>query len=292
MSPDRKSSAIIRKHCPSWALLEGCSFSGWKVLEPIGRGGSAEVYLAEDIKNGHKAALKLQLPEFRGDKESTKEFLREIDTLEELDHPGIPKMISHTKILDRDALIMDFIPGDNLMTMVYNKVKVPPLAVLIAAVKIINYLHEQNIIHNDIKLANFILSPTGRLHCIDFGSSKRLSLSSTFFRRSKNKGALEGTPSYVAPELIQGKSPTKQSDIWAIGILAHYLFTGSSPYENEDPQSILTTINNGQLVDLRKRSSAVDINLSNIIRLCLQTDPHDRDEDVEGLLARLRSYRD
>ena len=194
--------------------------------------GSSRCTLGQHATSGQSAAIKLQLPEFQDDKESTKEFLREIDTLEDLDHKGIPKMISHAQILDRHALIMDFVEGDNLMTMVHNKVKIPPLAVLIAAVKIISYLHSEQVVHNDIKLANFILNPSGRLFCVDFGSSKRISLSSTFFRRSGGKkGQIKGTPSYLAPELIDGKPATKKSDIWAIGILAHYLFTGSSPYK-------------------------------------------------------------
>ena len=98
MSQESASTAIIRKHCPSWAKLEGVAFDGWKVIRPIGRGGTAEVYLVQHTKS-NQSALKLQLPEFQDDKESTKEFLREIDILEDLDHKGIPKMISHAQIL-------------------------------------------------------------------------------------------------------------------------------------------------------------------------------------------------
>ena len=188
---------------------------------------------------------------------------------------------------------MDFVEGDNLMTMIHNKVKLPPLPVLIAAVKIIGYLHSEQVIHNDIKLANFIVNPSGRLFCVDFGTSKRISLSSTFFRRSsRKKGQIKGTPSYLAPELIDGKPANKKSDIWAIGILAHYLFTGSSPYSQEDLPHIHQDIKKGNIPDLNKRSAQVDTSLNNIMRLCLQTDPNDRYEDAGDLLARLRNYRD
>lgn len=295
MNAPTRSETVIRRACPSWARLEGLTIHGWKVIKPIGRGGTAEVYVLEHARkdgNIEKATLKLLLPDLASDSESQKLFLREADFLEDLDHPGIPKMILQTTVLDRIALIMDYVPGDNLMTMMHQGSKIPPLQVLIAICKIIAHLHEQNIVHNDIKLANFILSPQGRIHCVDFGSARRLSLSSTFFRRFKAAGPIQGTPSYLAPELIQGKAPSKASDVWALGILAHYLYAGSAPLASEDAQETLRMIIGSPMPTLLSRAKEVDRTLSNIIDRCLIADVNLRHDHAEDLLALLRRYRD
>ncbi|TVR45250.1 MAG: serine/threonine protein kinase [Planctomycetota bacterium] len=292
MTDKASSEAIIRRACPSWARLEGLVVHGWKVLGPIGRGGTAEVYRLQHEKDKSEGALKLLLPDFAKDADCQKLFLREADFLEDFNHQGIPKIFAQTTVLDRLALIMDYVPGDNLMTLLHQGKKLPPLSVLMAACKIISYLHEQNVIHNDIKLANFILSPKGRIHCVDFGSARRLSMSSTFFRRFKGSEKVQGTPSYLAPELIQGKGPSKSSDVWALGILAHYLHAGSAPFQGEDASQTLKMILGNPMPSLKSRCEQVDGSLSNIVDRCLIIDPQLRYGTATELLEILRRYRD
>lgn len=177
----------------------------WRVVKPIGRGGTSEVYLLESQQTGKSAALKILLPEKLDDKTCRKAFTSEAGLLQNLDHKSIPRLIKETELDNRPALIMNHCDGENLVLLQQRRQKYPCVQALLAASKIIVYLHQQNIVHNDIKLSNFILSPKGRLWLIDFGNAKKQvfqpPFSVKYYRVARNK----------APQPISPQSWSKES---------------------------------------------------------------------------------
>ncbi|TVR13971.1 MAG: serine/threonine protein kinase [Planctomycetota bacterium] len=294
MSDPQDSETAIRRACPSWARLQDMVVDGWRILRPIGRGGACEIYLCEHQSSAQQAAMKLLLPSRNDDSEALKLLLREADFLEDLEYPLVPDFLGQVQVEGQHGILMEYVAGESLHVVLRRGGKLPALAILMSAVKTLAYLHEQNVVHNDIKPENFHMSHKGRLYLLDYGAAQRQSLSSTFFRRLKSSDGFQGTLTYCAPELLSGKQGTYASDVWAIGIMAHVLFVGSPPYQvaADDRLALAKAIKAAHIPPLSQRVTSIDTTLSNIIDRCLQPDPQLRHPNATELLRLLRKYRD
>lgn len=213
----------------------------YKVCRIIGQGGSGSIYLADDLRlEGRQCALK----EVEHDrnlppeliKEARDQFLREATILARLDHPNLPKVSDFFSINTRDYLVMDYVPGKDLRTLMLEAKQsnkfLDEMEVLNWASQLssaLTYLHNQDppILHRDIKPSNLKVTPSGLLKLVDFGLVKLLApgeLTITILQG-------QGTALYTPLEQYGGDSghTDVRSDIYAFGATLYHLLTNNPP---------------------------------------------------------------
>lgn len=215
----------------------------YKIKEVIGQGGMGCVYLAEDLRlSGRQCALKAVYYEqnLPADviKQTREQFEREATVLARLDHPNLPKVSDFFSDQDRDYLVMDFVPGDDLRTLMLEERKkgnfLEERKVLNWASQIADaliYLHNQSpaILHRDIKPSNIKLTPNGIIKLVDFGLVKIL------VSGEKTITVVHGHGSAYYTPLEQYGGDTghtdPRSDVYSLGATLYHLLTNKAPLE-------------------------------------------------------------
>lgn len=204
----------------------------FNILGWLGGGRFSSVYLAEALQTGRIYALKVA----EGGKEAERHLSREAEALSGLSHPGIVKFYACEEVNGRPALVLEQVPGMSLRALLNEEKTVQNLTVeqikslLLEILKPVQYLHQHNIVHGDLKPENIAVffpdSSNVQVKLLDLGLSGE-----------EGKGA--GTPLYMAPETYRGEL-TSRSDIWSIGIILFELLFGISPMEKLHPNEPLT----------------------------------------------------
>jgi serine/threonine-protein kinase len=215
----------------------------YRIIRIIGQGGMGSIYLADDLRlEGRLCALK----EVEHDrslpadlvKEAREQFLREATVLARLDHPNLPKVSDFFSIGGRDYLIMDYVPGKDLRTLLSEARQkgafLPERDVLGWASQLadaLSYLHSQStpILHRDIKPSNLKLTPSGLVKLVDFGLVKILASEEVTVTILQGRG----TALYTPLEQYGGDSghTDTRSDIYAFGSTLYHLLTNHAPVE-------------------------------------------------------------
>ena len=213
----------------------------YRIRRIIGQGGMGSIYLTDDLRlEGRQCALK----EVEHDKtlsgtlikEARDQFLREATVLARLDHPNLPKVSDFFSIGQRDYLVMDFVPGKDLRTLM---VETKEKDTFLSEGEVLNwsnqlsdalgYLHHQNppIVHRDIKPGNLKLTPNGVLKLVDFGLVKVLAPGEITITILQG----QGTALYTPLEQYGGDigHTDVRSDIYAFGATLYHLLTGKAP---------------------------------------------------------------
>ena len=204
----------------------------YRVEAPLGRGGMAEVYKVWDEQRSVFLALKLLREDLAQDPVFLRRFQREASSLAKLQHPHIVRFYGLEKDDLQVFLLMDYIEGTTLREQIARAGKGGlPLTrvreVLRDVCAALNYAHNQGLMHCDIKAGNILLEKGGKAYLSDFGIA-RMSDSAT----ATMVGV--GTPAYMAPELIKGREPTPQTDIYALGVVLYEMLTGGErPFTGE-----------------------------------------------------------
>jgi WD40 repeat protein/class 3 adenylate cyclase len=196
----------------------------YEVLAVIGRGGEGTLVRAVDRRHGRDVALKLR--RVPSDPRDAERLLLESRTLLSLHpHPGLPLARDDFFEDDRHALVMDWVEGVDLAAVLteHGQPGLPPSTVLrwLAPVaEALTHLHTTDppVVHGDVKPANLVLTPTGRVVLVDFGVSSTRGL--------RTRG---GTPGYRAPEVAAGAVPTRAADVYGLAATAFALLTGLPP---------------------------------------------------------------
>ena len=231
--PQSAQAATIRQPTlgllPPHALLR----QRYRILRRLGAGGFGAVYQAEDTDEGNRlVAIKEMQPSGFSPKEleeATQAFHQEASLLVELSHPGLPRVHQHFNEAGIWYLVMDFIAGETLEEhLLKHGGELPVKEVLklgIRLCKVLHYLHTRQppIIFRDLKPANVMLTPEGKIYLIDFGIARH-------FKRGKAHDTIAfGSPGYAAPEQYGKAQTTPRSDIYSLGVLLHQLLTGQDP---------------------------------------------------------------
>jgi serine/threonine-protein kinase len=213
------------------------------IQKPIGKGGMGSIYLASDNRlRGRQCAIK-EVQQEDGLPEpliqqSRDQFYREASVLAQLDHPTLPKVSDYFAEGNLDYLVMDFVPGEDLKTMMdkarRRNTYLPLKDVLSWADQLadaLEYLHSQNppVIHRDIKPSNLKLTPQGRLKLVDFGLVKQMIPDEMTITVIQGRGTALYTPleQYGGDE---GHTDAR-SDIYAFGATLYHLMTNTPPLE-------------------------------------------------------------
>ena len=229
----------------------------YEIIELVGRGGMGATYRAEDLRlQGRYCAVKEAIPDPDATPEklnqSREQFYQEASTLARLDHPNLPKVSDHFSEDDRDYLVMDFVPGQDLQEMLRSALREGrPLSerqVLTYAEQLCNaleYMHTQDppVLHRDIKPSNIKVTPSGNVKLVDFGLVKVLVPDD---QRTITVVQGRGTVQYTPLEQYGGDTghTDARSDIYSLGATLYHLLTGQPPVDAKQrfllPESMIS----------------------------------------------------
>lgn len=267
----------------------------YKIVELVGRGGMGATYRAEDLRlQGRVCALKEALPDPDAPagelKQGREQFYQEASTLARLDHPNLPKVSDYFSEGDRDYLVMDFVPGQDLKEMLTGALReghpLPERQVLAWATQLcsaLEYLHTQEppILHRDIKPSNVKVTPAGNVKLVDFGLVKVLAPDD---QRTITVVQGRGTVQYIPLEQYGGDTghTDVRSDIYSLGATLYHLLTGQPPLDAKarflKPEALPTP---------RSLNPAISAQTEKAILWSLAMHPSDRPASVAQLQAEL-----
>ncbi|OHS96120.1 Serine/threonine-protein kinase PLK1 [Tritrichomonas foetus] len=202
----------------------------YKKHEELGRGGFAVVYRVTNYYTNEEFALKA-IPKDRVSKPKTLEKLKsEIAIQKSLNHPNVVRSYDSFDDTLNYYIIIEFCPGKSVKNIVKAQGRLSESEtsrILNDIMSGLKYLHDNRIIHRDLKLENFLVGQDGKIKIADFGLSTRL------YFDDERKHTVCGTPNYLSPELVSAtsKGHSYEVDIWAIGVSAFAMLTGKPPFE-------------------------------------------------------------
>ncbi len=252
----------------------------------IGMGGMGQVFRATHELLDHKVALKRFAPA-RDDMdtpENRERFLREGKALATLHHQGIVGVHDLFEVRGQYWMVLDFVDGFTL-ERVLDKGPLPidvACIVGLALAEALEHAHFHGILHRDIKASNVMISRDGVVKLMDFGIARDEKLDQV-----TRTGALVGTPMYLAPEIVKGKTASEESDIYALGALLYFAVSGRKLFAHATPENLFPLIAAGKFPGLAKVTRGLPRHLRHTIERCLHTKPEKRFGSVSELKREL-----
>jgi serine/threonine-protein kinase len=256
-------------------LRTGQLFHHFRLQQQLGRGATATVYKAIDERNGNVIALKTltltdDWPEDLLD-EAKLRLLREADAAGSLAHPDIVEIREAGEHEGLVYLAMEYVEGVNLATHATEGRMLPPRLVCEMCARVADALyfaHQRGVIHRDIKPANIVFDQNSRrVRVMDFGVA-RLENS-----RATRTGVILGSPSYMAPEQLDARPVTAQSDLFSLGVTLFQLLTGMLPFRSDSIPGLMQKISAEPHPPLSVVRPDLPAALSAVIDHALEKDP-------------------
>ena len=219
--------------------LAGRTVAGYRLLERVGEGGTAEVYRAEHPERG-ACAFKVLRQRLRGDPTAVKRFLREAGYGSRVVHPGVVRTYDFGEADGLHYLALEWAEGESLASFLHRNGPLAPAD----AVRIVRQLadalaaaHKAGIVHRDLKPENIMYdTKTGTARLLDFGIARDAELPPE--ERLTRTGFFVGTLQYVAPEALSGELVDGRADIYSLATITYYLLSGRHPYAGRSPREL------------------------------------------------------
>ncbi len=234
----------------------------YRVVSLLGRGGMGEVYRANDLLLGQVVALKFLPAQWTSDEAALARFRNEVRIARQISHPNVCRVYDIGEAEGSTYLSMEYVDGEDLASLLRRIGRLPQDKALEIARQLCAGLaaaHDKGVLHRDLKPGNIMLDAQGQLRITDFGLAAVA---------GEVKDIRSGTPGYLAPEQRSGREVTARSDIYALGVVLHEVFTGKRPS-----------------ADLSHPDLAPEVD--RVIRRCLADDPAKRPASALSVAAAL-----
>ncbi|WVF69329.1 hypothetical protein IAT40_004105 [Kwoniella sp. CBS 6097] len=272
-------------------MAAAVALSNYQLGDILGRGASGSVYRALNFLTGETVAIKsislLSLPP-----SSLPDIMSEIDLLKNLNHPNIVKYKGFARDKENLFIVLEYCENGSLQTILKKFGKFPESLVSVYISQVLQgliYLHEQGVIHRDIKGANILTNKDGSVKLADFGVSSRSTTQPTLGGRNGSGGSggslgsinggkgerddneVVGSPYWMAPEVIEQSGASTASDIWSVGCVVVELLEGKPPYGDLAPMQALWRIVQDESMKIPDGASPI---VKDFLYHCFQKDPN------------------
>jgi len=270
--------------------LQDRTLGKYRILEPLGHGGMARVYRAYQPHLERHVAVKVVRSDLGDDETFLARFHREARAVAALRHPNIVQVFDFDVEGDLTYMVMELLEGDSLKTRLNDyrtRGKRMPwdemVRILLDVLNGLGYAHAQGMIHRDIKPGNILLTRSGDAVIADFGIAQIVGGT-----RHTARGALMGTPEYMAPEQGLENHSDARSDLYSLGVIFYEMLTQQTPFAADTPLAVLMQHLNAPLPLPRSIAPEIPVPFEQIARKALAKDPDDRYQIAQEMKAALR----
>jgi len=263
--------------------LQAALAGTWSIERQLGRGGMGTVYLARDVALGRPVALKVLHPALAADPDQRGRFLREARTGARLSHPHIVPIYAVEAQDDLVYFVMGLVDGESVGDRLRREGPIQDTdaeRILREVAWALSYAHAMGIVHRDVTIENILLErQTGRAMLADFGIAAAID--------RDGEEPLLGTPSYLAPEVIQGAPASPASDLYALGVTGWTMLSGRAPFIADDTPALLLKHLTEPVPPLLRAAPATSSRLARAVEAAMTKDPAERPDGAEAWLASL-----
>ncbi|KRM23976.1 Stk1 family PASTA domain-containing Ser/Thr kinase [Latilactobacillus graminis] len=257
----------------------------YQIIRPIGEGGMANVYLAQDLILDRQVAVKVLRLDLRNDPNTVRRFKREALATTELNHPNIVSIYDVGEENGMQYIVMEYVSGTDLKKYIVEHFPIPYQRVIDIMTQILSAVenaHAHSIIHRDLKPQNILVDEAGNIKISDFGIA--IALSETAMTQTNT---LLGSVHYLSPEQARGSMATRRSDIYSLGIILYEMLTGMVPFEGESAVSIAIKHFQDAVPPVRDYDPRIPQALENVVLKATAKDPDERYSDVGQMVIDL-----
>jgi serine/threonine protein kinase/tetratricopeptide (TPR) repeat protein len=272
------AAGLLGQDAPASPRLEpGARLGAYEVTAFLSAGGMGEVYRARHTVLGRHVAIKT-VSARSAEPTANRRLVREAQHAAILNHPNICTIFEVDEAEGLPFIVMELIEGRPLRERLHENLPALDDALRIGSqvADALEHAHGHGIVHRDLKSLNVVVDETGKAIVLDFGLAKRISQVTTDRSRDSTltaAGALAGTLSHMAPEVLLGDQADARSDVWALGVLLYELVTGELPFTGRTPFETSSAILSEPPRRLRNR---VPLALRLVIERCLAKNPNAR----------------
>jgi tetratricopeptide (TPR) repeat protein len=288
-------TGVVASPAEAQGPLSGTVIGRYEIGDLVGSGGMGQVYHAKDVELGRGVAIKFASA---GDADAHARLKREAQHASRLTHPNICTIHEVGTYQNQPFIVMELVDGQPLSDLVAGS-GLPVEDVVRYGMQIATALahaHRNGVTHRDLKSANVLVSKDGHAKMLDFGLARALSRDTVRnFSESRESitadGALAGTLSVLAPEILRGEKADTRSDIWALGVLLYEMASGTRPFRGATGFELSGAILHQPPPPL---PDSVPASLQAIVQRCLDKDPRNRYQtasDVRAALATVLATR-
>lgn len=263
----------------------------YEILERIGRGGMADVFLAHDLLLDRNVAVKVLFPEHAVDPNFVERFRREAQAVAGLNHPNIVGVYDWGQNGNTYFMAMEYVQGRTLSDALRRHGPMSPRDAVNVALAIsgaLAYAHRNNVVHRDIKPANILMANDGGIKVVDFGIARALDAGHD--AGLTQDGAVMGTATYFSPEQAKGEGLDLRSDLYSLGIVLYELLTGRPPFSGESALATAYMQVNQTPERLRTINPNIPNALEAIVSKCMAKDATLRYRTAEALRDDLNRF--
>jgi serine/threonine-protein kinase len=265
----------------------------YEILDELGRGAMGVVYRAMDPVIGRTVAVKTIRLSEEGTGLTRPELLARFQTEARaaglLTHPNIVVVYDAGEENGLYFITMELVEGKSLQALLDGGHAFPVprvIRILEQTCSALQFAHERNIVHRDVKPANLMLTADDTVKVTDFGTAKILQ-----FGTVQQTAHVMGTPSYMSPEQVKGRPVDGRSDIFSIGVMLYEMLTGEKPFPGQSITTVIYKIVNEEPIPPRQINPSIHPGLNDIVLRALAKEPEVRYQSCRELLEDLRNYR-
>lgn len=210
----------------------------YQLIEPLGKGGMAVVYRAQDLMLARQVAIKVLRADYSTHAAFQERFRQEARAAANLSHPNIVTVHDFGMDDGQLFLVMEFVRGMDLKSMIRRRAPFSAkdtVDLMIQACAGLGYAHRAGLVHCDVKPHNLLVSPDMRLKVTDFGIARALST----IRSDERSDVVWGSPLYFSPEQAAGLPPSPASDVYSLGVIMYEMLSGRLPFEGNSAEDLI-----------------------------------------------------
>ena len=257
---------------------------GYRLLDKIGEGGMASIYLAQSDLDGMKVVLKVLSLKDSTNSNLLRRFMREYKLIAQIKHENIVQIYERAFSSDFAYIAMEYFEYGDLAQKLQHEIDSDKAILYLKQIAAgLGAAHEQGIVHRDMKPANILFRSEDSLAITDFGIAKDTETKQMLNKQLTMEGELMGTIYYISPEQIEGAEADQRSDIYSLGVIMYKLLTGEHPYSGKT----LNEVFDGHLYAPIPRLPQKYAKLQPLLDGLLAKDPDERFQSTEDLLMGL-----